>query len=216
MKDENRIILALDVKREKDALRICDATKDYVDAFKVGYPLVLNVGIEIMGGLKEFGKPIIADFKIADIPSVSETICTTAVDNGADFVIVQGFVGEEVIKSCSKCAKIFVVCEMSHEGAKDFMEDQASDIAEMAKEYAYGIVAPATRPERITWLRDIVGGEMVIISPGITAQGASIGDAIRAGADYEIIGRGIYQAKDPGRAAKAYREILKRDKPISR
>lgn len=209
MKNENRIILALDVESEEEALEICDVTKDYVDAFKVGYPLVLNAGIEIIEGLKAFEKPIIADFKIADIPSVSETICRTAVDNGADYVIIQGFVGEEVIKDCSKWAKIFVVCEMSHEGAKDFMEDQAEAIAEIAVKYAYGIVAPATRPERITKLREVVG-DMVIISPGIKVQGASVGDAIKAGADYEIIGRGIYQAKDPGKAARVYSKILKK------
>ncbi|MFQ5975685.1 MAG: orotidine-5'-phosphate decarboxylase [Candidatus Hydrothermarchaeales archaeon] len=209
MKNENKIILALDVKTENEALEICNATKDYVDAFKVGYPLVLNAGIEIIEILKAVGKPIIADFKIADIPSVSVTICRTAVDNGADYVIVHGFVGEEVIKDCSKYAKIFVVCEMSHEGARDFMEDAGRDIAEIAKKYAYGIVAPATRPERITQLREVVE-DMVIISPGIKAQGAGVGDAIKAGADYEIIGRGIYQARDPGRAARGYSKILKR------
>lgn len=211
MKNENKLILALDVKSEEEAIKICDSTKEYVDAFKIGYPLVLNVGIEIIGKLRAYGKPIIADFKIADIPSVSKTICSTAIDNGADFVIVQGFVGEEVIKNCSSCAKIFVVCEMSHEGAKDFMVDNAEGMAEIAKKYAFGIVAPATRPERITRLRELVG-DMVIISPGVKAQGASVGDAIKAGADYEIIGRGIYLAKDPGRAAREYSEILKQIK----
>ncbi len=209
MKSENRVILGFDVHSGEEALSICEATSGFVDAIKVGYPLVLNAGIEVIGDLKAFDKPIIADFKIADIPSVSETICRTAVDNGADFAIVQGFVGEEVIKRCAAVARIFVVCEMSHEGARDYMVDNAEDMALVAKKYAYGIVAPATRPQRITRLRELVE-DLVIISPGVKAQGASVGDAISAGADFEIVGRGIYSAQDPGKAASVYSKILKK------
>jgi orotidine-5'-phosphate decarboxylase len=42
---------------------------------------------------------------------------------------------------------------------------------------------------------------MMILTPGVGAQGGSAADAIRAGADYIIVGRSIYQADDPGAAA---------------
>jgi len=43
----------------------------------------------------------------------------------------------------------------------------------------------------------------------LKAQGAEVGDAIKTGADYEIIGRAIYGASDPKKAAEElYKEIL--------
>ncbi len=207
MKKKSGIILALDVDSKKEALRIAGEVSDLVDAIKVGYPLILPTGIRFLRELKKFGNPIIADFKVADIPIISQKICQLAQNNGADYVIVHGFVGEDVIKACSEVAEIFVVAEMSHPGSKDFLTTGAERIAEIARRYAYGIVAPATRPERIKILRKTVG-DLIIISPGIKAQGAKVGDAIRSGADFEIIGRGIYQASDPREATEEFSKII--------
>jgi orotidine-5'-phosphate decarboxylase len=205
------IILALDVKDGKKAEEIVQETADYIDAVKVGYPLVLSAGIEVISRLRRFRKPIIADLKVADVPHVSMEICQLAADAGADYVIVQGFVGKEVIKSCSQVADIFVVSDMSHPGALDFITLHGEDIASISKKYAKGIVAPATRPQIIKTLRRIVGN-LIIISPGVKAQGAKVGTAIAAGADFEIIGRAIYNSEKPGlEAKKIYNQLMKVD-----
>lgn len=201
------VILALDVDTREKAISVCEATRDYVDAIKVGYPLVLKTGLDIIKDL-DFGKPIIADFKVADIPIVSRTICDAARAKGAQYVIIHGFVGEDVLQECSQGGPVFVVTEMSHPGATSFMAPAAEDIASMAAKHAFGIVAPATRPERIKKLRVIVGPDMVVISPGVATQGGEPGGAIGAGADFEIIGRGIYNAPEPGEAAKEYAEMI--------
>lgn len=201
------LILALDVTSREEALRIAESVADYIDAVKVGYPLVLSCGIEIVSRLSKLGKPVIADFKVADIPNTARLICERAKQAGASFAIVHGFVGSDVVRACAEVMDIFVVAEMSHPGAREFMQPVAERIAELAKRYAYGIVAPATRPERVSKLRSIVG-KLVIISPGVKAQGARPGDAIRAGADFEIVGRGIYASPEPRRsAAEIAREI---------
>ncbi|MEM0002219.1 MAG: hypothetical protein QW211_04935 [Desulfurococcaceae archaeon] len=57
-------------------------------------------------------------------------------------------------------------------------------------------MAPATRPEVIKYIRSKLGTNVKILSPGVGAQGASPGDALCAGADYEIIGRAITHAVD--------------------
>ena len=44
--------------------------------------------------------------------------------------------------------------------------------------------------------------DLTIISPGVGTQGGSAGDTIRAGADYVIVGRSIYQSDDPAAGAK--------------
>ena len=105
---------------------------------------------------------------------------------------------------------IFVVTEMSHPGAVEFMQPKALELAALAVECkATGVVAPATRPERVRQIREVVG-DLAIISPGVGAQGGNAADAIRAGADYVIVGRSIYNSKNPGiEAEKIVKEIEK-------
>jgi orotidine-5'-phosphate decarboxylase len=50
-------------------------------------------------------------------------------------------------------------------------------------------------------LRSIVGSRL-ILAPGVGAQGGKASEAIAAGADAVIVGRAIYEAKDPAKAAR--------------
>ncbi len=202
---KNRLILAVDMEDKDRALEICEAVEEFVDAFKIGLPFVLSNGIESLKLFKKLDKPIIADFKVADIPYISRRICEIA-SKYADYVIVHGFLGEETIKSCSEVSDIFVVADMSHKG--HFISKHSEEIAKIAVKYAKGVVAPATNPKSIRKIRDIVG-DLYIISPGIIAQGAKVGDAIKNGADFEIVGRGIYRSKNPRETAKKLSEMLK-------
>ena len=43
-----------------------------------------------------------------------------------------------------------------------------------------------------------------IISPGVGAQGGDPKETIKAGADFIIVGRGIYHADNPALAAEKY------------
>ncbi len=203
MQKKTRIILALDVTSHADALHVVDDVKDYVDAIKINWPLVLAAGPAIIRELSMV-KDVICDFKISDIPNINRLIVEQAMSRGASAVICHGFAGEDSVKACVDAAKgqAFVVTEMSHPGGKQFTAPVADPIAAIAKAVgARGIVAPATRPERIASLRKIIGN-MEIITPGVGAQGGKATDAIRAGADYIIVGRAIYEAEDAGDAAK--------------
>jgi orotidine-5'-phosphate decarboxylase len=100
---------------------------------------------------------------------------------------------------------------MSHPGAIEFYQKLGEKIAKMAKELgATGIVAPATRPNRVKRYRDIIGENMLIISPGVGPQGGQIGDAIKEGANFEVIGRLIYTSNDPARTAREISQQLKK------
>lgn len=210
MQKKNRIILALDVTSRADAMRVVEAVKGYVDAIKINWPLVLATGPDIIREMSRV-KDVICDFKIADIPNTNKLIVEQAMSRGASAVICHGFTGDDSVKACVDAAKgqVFVVTEMSHPGGKQFTAPVADKLAALAKSAgARGIVAPATRPERIAALRKIIGG-LEIISPGVGAQGGKASDAIRAGADYIIVGRAIYDAPDPGGAAKALADEVK-------
>jgi orotidine-5'-phosphate decarboxylase len=202
MVPKNRIILALDVAGRADALRIVDAAKPHLDAVKINWPLVLGAGPGIITEIAKLS-PVICDFKIADIPNTDKLIVEHAMRLGASAVIAHGFTGSDSLKACVDASggKVFVVTEMSHPGGKEFTQPNAERIAAMAREQgAMGIVAPATRPERIARMREIVG-DLKIISPGVGAQGGKASDALRSGADFVIVGRAIYDAEDPAGAA---------------
>ena len=210
MQKKTRVILALDVTSREDALRVVDAVKDYVDAIKINWPLILAVGPDIIREMSKF-KDVICDMKIADIPSINRLIVEQAVSRGASAVICHGFTGEDSVRACVEAAKgqVFVVTEMSHPGGKQYTAPVADRLAALAKSAgARGIVAPATRPERIVALRKIIDN-LEIISPGVGAQGGKASDAIRAGADYIIVGRAIYESTDPATAARKLADEVK-------
>lgn len=206
MKRDTRLILALDVTSRDSALSLANSLKDCFDAIKVGYPLILNAGLEIVKDISPFA-PVIADLKIADIPNTNRLICEAVLGAGARGIIAHAFPGRDSLQACADSAQkygadLFVVTEMSHPGAEQFMAPLAEQLARLAVESgATGVVAPATRPERIRLIRTVIG-KRTIISPGVGAQGGSAGAALAAGADYLIIGRSVTGAKNPRAAAE--------------
>src|SRR5437667_86150 len=133
-------------------------------------------------------------------------IVEQAVDAGASGIICHGFVGEDSVRACVDAAggkDVFVVVEMSHPGGVEYTAKHAEDLARLAtRANATGIVAPATRPERVSALRAIIGRKQ-ILAPGVGAQGGKASEAIVAGADAVIVGRAIYEAANPAAAATA-------------
>ena len=213
MKKETGLILALDVISREHALSLAGRLRPYFDAIKIGYPLILAAGLGVVKEIASIA-PVIADLKVADIPNTNRLICQAAFGTGASGVIAQAFPGKDSLLACAERAAqhgadLYVVTEMSHPGAEMFMAPQAEEMARLAAEVgAAGVVAPATRPERIRRIKSIIG-ERIIISPGVGAQGGSAGAALEAGADYIIVGRSIYQAEDPEGEAKKLLSCLK-------
>jgi len=203
------LILALDVTDRPSALRIARGCAPHIDAIKIGYPLVLSEGLSIARDLLPLDLPLIADFKVADIPNTNELICTLALRAGFSAVIAHAFPGGDALSACVRVAHAnggacYAVAEMSHPGGEEFFHaGVAGRLAALAVQCgADGIIAPATRPERVRQLREIVGS-LAILSPGVGAQGGDPGE-IKDLVDGIIVGRSIYGAKDPAGAAEDF------------
>ena len=211
MKRQHGVILALDETDPVKARSVANAVAPHVDAIKINWPLVLSAGPAMITELAEL-RPVICDFKLADIPNTNRLITEQAIGRGAAGVIVHGFPGMDSVKAvvdAAADAAVFVVTEMSHPGGQEFTAPVADRIARMAVEAkASGVIAPATRPGRISEIRKIVG-QLSILAPGVGAQGGSAADAIRAGADYVIVGRSIYASPDPAKAAREISEEVR-------
>jgi len=212
MRLDHRLIVALDVADVDRARALASAVRAHVDAVKVNWPLILAGGLAIVRELSRSGY-VLCDLKVADIPNTNRLIVEQVRDAGASGVICHAFAGEDSVRACVDAIRpgeAFVVTEMSHPGGQEFTATHAEDFARLAvRAGAAGIIAPATRPERVRALRSLVGSKL-ILSPGVGAQGGKPADAIRAGADAVIVGRSIYESEDPASAAEAIASEVRR------
>jgi orotidine-5'-phosphate decarboxylase len=155
--------------------------------------------------------PTICDFKVADIPNTNRLIAEESFRRGASGIIVQGFPGHDSAAAVVEAASgrdVFIVTEMSHPGGREFTAPAADQLAQLAAEVgASGVIAPATRPDRLAHVRSLIG-DLLILSPGVGAQGGRAADAIESGADYVIVGRSIYGSTDPEAAARRFSEEI--------
>lgn len=206
------LILALDVIEKKHAISIARDCAPHLDAIKLGYPLVLACGLSIVKELKEIGLPLIADFKVADIPNTNKLIADQVFAAGFSSIICHGFPGKDSVQACVDSARwhggeCYVVAEMSHPGATEYFHGcTAENIAKLAVACgADGIIAPATRPNRVKILRSFTG-KLKILSPGVGAQGGDANEIAKL-VDGIIVGRAIYEAANPAMATESFARI---------
>ncbi len=212
MKRRTGVVLALDETDPEKAMDIVSDVSEYIDAVKINWPLVLSAGPDMINRLASV-TDVICDFKVADIPNTVRLIVENCVSRGASAIIVHAFTGDDSMRAAVEAADgkadIIAVTEMSHPGGTMFTAPVAGDLAKMGCDNgAKGFIAPATRPDRIRFIRSIVG-DRLILTPGVGAQGGSAAAAIEAGADYVIVGRAIYGAEDPAAVARDIAESIR-------
>ncbi|MHA1129525.1 MAG: orotidine 5'-phosphate decarboxylase / HUMPS family protein [Candidatus Helarchaeota archaeon] len=188
-----------------DDLKVDNSNPIY--ALKIGALLELDGLREIIIKIREYTQlPIIIDHqKLADIPSIITKFVEKVAFYEANGVILLGYVGPTSIttfvESCQDYGLAsYVVAEMSHEGAAEYIKEEAPPlIARLARELnATGIVCPATRPKSIQQCAEILQGSLLgIMSPGHGPQGGGADSAVVAGADWIVVGRSFYTSSTP-------------------
>jgi orotidine-5'-phosphate decarboxylase len=222
-RNRSRIVLALDysqpyVQRVNAAEKLLTAVGGEVAAVKLNHQLLLPFGLEglgkIIGICKEKGLPLIADLKLNDIESTNLDVTESLLAYGVDAVIANPFVGKEeglgkvVDRMHSGGGGVIFLVYMSHAGAAEGYslvlkggEPLYRVFAERARDWkADGVVVSAKDPGKIRETREIVGGECMIFSPGVGAQGGDLRSGAAGGADFVIVGRAITEAQEPEKA----------------
>ena len=183
-----------------------------IGGIKIGSLLAWEHGLpKIVKKIRSFSNaPLIFDAQKAgtDIPSIAKEQVKLVADAGIDAFIAAPLGSgpktlEAFIKTSFECQIApIIVLEMTHPMANDFLVKEAGmrviiQSLEMGVEY---FVAPANNPDRITYYRNLASKKakgIKIFSPGVGPQGGGPDTAIKAGADFVIIGRNIYEATDP-------------------
>jgi orotidine-5'-phosphate decarboxylase len=206
LRNNKGIIFAADIENKDQLLKIIRAVDKYIDAIKIGNVALYSNGWRIISDIKSItDRPIIADLKLMDIPEIAQRITVSAIKEGVAGIMICGPVGEEVILECRSITKdrlLFLFTQFTHETGliSDEMADKYVDLA--AKYNCDGIQVPGTKPHRIRHIKQAYNDKFIVLSCGIGFQGPKYGSSIAVGSDYEIIGRSIYMAKDPGGEAR--------------
>jgi len=177
------IVVALDADYSK-ALEIARELAGLVAGFKIGWDLILERGISIVGEFSKLG-PIVVDLKIADVPHISERIAKKLISAGACCIIAHGFLYPSSLRGDEVYALIKMTVPTFYDRIWQELLDSLKDVR--------GYVVPANDPRAIEEIRRREGCSKRIISPGIGAQGGKPGDALKAGADLEIVGRYVLE-----------------------
>lgn len=215
------------------AQNVLKAVHPYICAVKINHHLTLPLGTfdgvqQLVEQIRGQGLMAIMDAKVNDIGATNQTIAQYYFAAGFDALIANPFIGwEEGLKPLFDVAQrlsrgIILLCYMSHKGAREGYGQTIIDpetcqetlqylsFAKKAIKYsADGVVVGATYPEKIAEVKRIVQDSVPIYSPGVGTQGGSSEAALKAGADYLIIGREIITAADPGRAVKQVLDSIK-------
>lgn len=230
MNSNSRLIVALDLPTVSEAKNLVLKLKGSINFFKIGLELIYSGGIQLVKELKDEGNQIFLDAKLLDIPNTVEKSTANIARIGADFLTVHGH-DEATLTAALKGRgtnplKILSVTVLTSIDNK-IIEEQGYNIkieelvirrARLAKEIGVdGIVASPNESRKI---REQIGNDFTIITPGIRLNDDSYNDqkrintpreAIKSGANYLVVGRPITQAKDPYSKAMEFLEQIDLD-----
>ncbi|WP_349363801.1 MAG: orotidine-5'-phosphate decarboxylase [Roseitalea porphyridii] len=217
----DRLIVALDLPSVADAERLVSTLGDTVGFYKIGYQLAFAGGLDLARELKAAGKSVFLDMKLLDIDNTVARGVESVAAMGVDMLTVHAYpkamaaAAEAAQGSALTLLGVTVLTSMDDHDLSDAgYHDRADALvlkrARLAREAGMGgIVCSAAEAEAV---RDVIGQDMAVVTPGIRPAGADTGDqkrvvtpadAIAAGASHLVVGRPVNAASDPQAAAAA-------------
>ena len=214
---KQKIIIAVDAPDAKAALKLVDQLSGQGCIFKIGLQLFTAEGPSIVREIQSRGNRVFLDLKFHDIPNTAREAVHSAVALGVDMTTIHLCGGPEMVGESIRAAKdsktlvlgVSVLTSMDDASLHAVSvpltpRDQVLHLAQMG--VANGLRGIVASPLEVAPLREKFGSSLTIVTPGVRPAGSDTGDqkrimtpgdAIRAGADYLVIGRPITSAASP-------------------
>lgn len=226
---KDNLIVALDFPTTDEAHALVETLGAEVQFYKVGLELLFAGGLNYAQTLKQQGKNVFLDMKLLDIANTVEKAVANIAGFGFDMLTIHGTdrkTMDAAVKgrgnSNLKLLAVTVLTSLNdddvkEQGSRMAPQELVLHRAQLARDAGIdGIVASGQEAKAI---RDVVGSEMLVVTPGIRLAGAASDDqariitperAISAGASHLVVGRPISRANDPELAARTFQaEIAK-------
>lgn len=233
MDPKDKLIIALDVDTQDKAMRLVDTLKNDVRLFKVGLELFSSCGPSIVEDAAKKGCKVFLDLKFHDIPNTVSRAAVSVAGLGAFMFNVHALGGFEMMRKAAEAVKeeslrlkivapkIIAVtiltsmdqAELDKTGISGDAAGAVLRLAKLAKDAGLdGVVAS---PSEIKILRESLGKDFIIVTPGVRPEWAAAQDqkrvatpgrAISDGASFIVVGRPVTEAKNQREAAQ---KILK-------
>ena len=229
---QNPIIAALDVASVEAALKLAEEIRGAAGAFKVGSELFTTGGPEIVRRIRGSGALVFLDLKFHDIPNTVVKAVAAATRLDVQMLTIHTSGGSEMMRAAQESARetarecgrpapmilgVTVLTSMDGRTLAEIGSDsnvggQVERLGTLAAKAGLGGLVCS--PLEIAALRAVLPAEMKLVTPGIRTGAEKSDDqkrtmtpkeALAAGANWLVIGRPIYAAKNPRAAAE---EIL--------
>lgn len=223
----DRLMVALDVADAPSAKALVTRLGDVANFYKLGLELFMAPGFfGLFDWLKAEDKKVFVDLKFFDIPETVARAVKNLAERGADFCTVHGnqALMEAAAKAKSGKLKVLAVTALTSLDRGDLQDlGFQCDVGELVLSRARralqagcdGVVSSGLEVAR---LKKEIGGKLICVTPGIRPlDNDSESDqkrvmtpaaAIKAGADYIVVGRPIRDAADPRAAALAIQDEI--------
>lgn len=225
---ESKVIVALDYNQESDALKFVDSVDPSLCRLKVGKEMFTYFGPAFVKKLIERRFEVFLDLKFHDIPNTVASAVRAAAELGVWMVNVHASGGAKMMTAAREILEpygsdaplltaVTVLTSMDQEqlaavGIERQVRDLVCLLAQLAGKCGLdGVVCSA---QEAPMLRQIMGKDFLLVTPGIRPLNAAVGDqsrvvtpkqAVLNGSSYLVIGRPITRAEDPN---EVLRQIL--------
>lgn len=226
---DDRLIVAIDLPDAVSGLELATRLGDSVSFYKIGLGMLTGGGLALARELKDaHGKRVFLDMKLFDIGATVEAAVRGLSRFGLDFLTVHG--DPHVVRAARTGAgdsglKILGVTVLTSldRGDLDAAMIRSGDMLDIVLERARraldagadGLIASPHEAAAIRALPE--AADRLIVTPGVRPRGADMNDqkrtatpagAIASGADHIVVGRPVWQARDPRAAALQIRAEL--------
>ena len=225
-----RVIVALDYDNKDTALAFVDKLDSSLCKLKVGKEMFTLFGPEFVKALIAKGFDVFLDLKYHDIPNTVKKAVEASLELGVWMLNVHSLGGKEMLRAAYDSIREALVKPLilgvtiltsldekalKHLGLELPIEDQVLLLAKLCKKE--GLDGVVCSPNELSILRNQLGEDFLLVTPGIRTEGLTKEDqkrtstaksAISNGANFVVIGREIILNSNPREKIKQILETV--------